>query len=273
VTDRLDERRLSVGKALRLHRLFRHPSGRVFVLPLDHSVTDGPITGPEPLDRLVANVSAAGADAVVLHKGRIASIAPERWSNLALIVHLSASTRHASDPNAKVLVSSVEDALRLGADAIGVHVNIGSETESQQLRDLGSVARDCERWSIPLLAMMYPRGVHIKDPNDPELLAHVAAIAADLGADIVKTPYTGSPVTMHQVVQSCPIPLLVAGGPPMASIEELLRYVEQVVGSGAAGVALGRNVFTAADPAEVARRVSAMVHGGAPAPAGVVAGR
>jgi 2-amino-4,5-dihydroxy-6-oxo-7-(phosphonooxy)heptanoate synthase len=178
-----------------------------------------------------------------------------------MVVHLSASTIQAPDPDAKVLVAAVEDALRLGADAVSTHVNVGSLTEAQQLCDLSRVARDCAHWQVPLLAMTYPRGPNVRNPSDPDLIAHCATLAAELGADMVKVPYTGSVATMRQVVESCPIPLLVAGGPRVPSLEDLARFAREVVESDAAGVAMGRNVFAAADPGEAARRVAVALHG------------
>jgi 2-amino-4,5-dihydroxy-6-oxo-7-(phosphooxy)heptanoate synthase len=251
----------STGKSIRLNRLRRHGSGRIFVLPLDHSVSDGPIASVLGLQRLVEVAERALVDAVVLHKGRAASIPPERWRRLALILHLSASTRHADDPDAKVLVATVEEALRMDADSVSVHVNLGSATEARQLADLGAVAADCARWQMPLLAMVYPRGPRILNASDPELVAHAANLAADLGADLVKVPYTGSVATMRQVVDSCPIPVLVAGGSKLGGEEALEAFVRDATRAGVAGVAMGRNVFMAADPEAVARRVAALVHG------------
>jgi 2-amino-4,5-dihydroxy-6-oxo-7-(phosphooxy)heptanoate synthase len=257
----------SLGKTIKLNRLFRRGDGRLFILPLDHSVSDGPIAPVVELDRLVGAAAAGGVDAVVLHKGRVRSVAPGRWRHLALIVHLSASTRHAADPNAKVLVASVEDAAAVGADAVSVHVNVGCETESEQLADLGAVATAANRWHIPLLAMMYPRGPRVKNPADPALVAHVANLAADLGADLVKTVYTGSVETMRDVVRTCPIPVLAAGGPRFGSVDDVLAYVREVLDAGVRGVAIGRNVFMAPDPELVIRLAAAVVHGRSAEPA------
>jgi 2-amino-4,5-dihydroxy-6-oxo-7-(phosphooxy)heptanoate synthase len=246
-------------KALRLSRLGRRPGGRLFIVPLDHSVSDGPITGADRFSALVGALARGGADAVVVHNGRVRAIDPDALAGCALIVHLSASTRHAPDADAKVLVSSVEHAIRLGADAVSVHVNVGSETEVQQLRDLGLVAETCDAWGMPLLAMMYPRGARISDPHAPDVVAHVGAIAADLGADIVKTPYTGSCATMARVVESCPLPMVIAGGPPDDG-DDVLRMTSEAMRAGVRGVAIGRRVFTAPDPAEVARAIARIVH-------------
>jgi len=250
----------TTGRIVRLMRLGAAVRPRMFVLPLDHSVSDGPIARPEEVDDLLAMASASGVDAVVVHKGRAATIAPSRWQGVGMIVHLSASTSVAPDPDAKVLVSSVEDALRLGADAVSIHTNVGAANETQQLRDASAVIADCRRYEMPLLAMMYPRGGKISSSSDPDHVAHCATLAAELGADIVKVPYTGSPLTMRQVVESCPIPILVAGGPAVPSLDALERYAEEIVESEAAGVAIGRNIFRADDPGLAARRVAAIIH-------------
>jgi 2-amino-4,5-dihydroxy-6-oxo-7-(phosphonooxy)heptanoate synthase len=252
---------VSYGKAIRLRRLFRQPDGNVFILPLDHSATTGPIMAASDVDKIVDLAGANGVDAIVLHKGRVHSVEPHRWRRLCLVVHLSASTKHSADPDAKVLVCSVEDAIRLGADAVSLHINIGSDTEKEQLIDLGRVAGVAAAWNLPVMAMMYPRGRNIPDGQNPGLVAHVASLAADLGADIVKVPYTGSAASMREVVRQCPIPVVAAGGPRRASLDELLDEVRAILDAGVRGVALGRNVFEAKDPAMAARRVTELVHG------------
>jgi 2-amino-4,5-dihydroxy-6-oxo-7-(phosphonooxy)heptanoate synthase len=232
----------------------------VLVVPLDHTVTDGPITTGAPMGGLLSQVCANGADAVVLHKGDTRQLRPHWLARTSLIVHLSASTGLAPDPDAKVLVTTVPEALRLGADAVSVHVNLGADSEARQVRDLASVARDCHRWNVPLLAMVYPRGPRIDDPADADLVARAVALAAALGADIVKTACPRSTKDLAEIVRSSPIPVLVAGGPFQPDGEALAAQVADVMRAGAAGVATGRNVFQAADPGAMTRRLAAVVH-------------
>lgn len=248
----------SFARQVRLGRLQRHGQG-LFVVPMDHSVTNGPLRRGRRLDHLVGQLAGRGVDAVVLHKGSARQVSHRWFRNLSLIIHLSASTRHAVDPDEKYLVTSVEESLRLGADAVSVQVNLGSLDERRQVTDLATVAEACDRWNLPLLAMMYPRGPKIDDPGDPDLVAHAATLAADLGADIVKTPYVGSVPEMRDVVRSCPIPLLVAGGSRLEPAA-VLTYVADVLEAGVAGLAMGRNVFQAHDPGAVAQRIAELVH-------------
>ncbi|MEU6981510.1 MULTISPECIES: 2-amino-3,7-dideoxy-D-threo-hept-6-ulosonate synthase [unclassified Streptomyces] len=248
------------ARSLRLRRLFRHRDQRLMVVPLDHSIADGPLTARGGLDALVGQLVGNGVDAVVLHKGSLRHVRTDRFTGMSLIMHLSASTAHAPDPDAKYLVTGVEEALRQGADAVSVHVNLGSQDERQQIADLGAVADVCDRWNVPLLAMMYPRGPKISNPRDPELVVHTATLAADLGADIVKTLYTGSPDEMADIVEACPIPVIVAGGVRVDAEDQVLDFVGDAIRGGAAGVAMGRNVFQAPDPGAMARKISQIVH-------------
>ncbi|GHH24953.1 2-amino-3,7-dideoxy-D-threo-hept-6-ulosonate synthase [Streptomyces rubradiris] len=249
----------SLGKSLRLSRLVNPVSGRTFVVPLDHSVADGPVASAAAFRDIAFAVARNGGDALLVHKGRIRFLPSEVLRGTALVVHLNGITRHAPDADAKVRLAEVEEALELGADAVSIHINMGSGTEGKQLGDLARAAEGCSRWGLPLIAMVYPRGPRITDPTDPELVAHAANLAADLGADIAKVPYTGSPATMAEVVRSCPIGIITAGGAPVGD-RQLARTVGEVVASGALGVAMGRNVWASPDVAATVRRIADALH-------------
>ncbi|MEC4019420.1 2-amino-3,7-dideoxy-D-threo-hept-6-ulosonate synthase [Streptomyces sp. H27-D2] len=255
----------SFARQVRLKRLHRHAPDRLFIVPLDHSVTDGPVTGGNRVNRLVGRLAFNGVDAVVLHKGSLRHVEAEWFTRTSLIVHLSASTIHAADPNDKYLVASVEESLRLGADAVSVHVNLGSREEKQQISDMAAVADACDRWNVPLLAMMYLRGPKITNPADPDLVAHAVTLAADLGADLVKAPYVGSVSAMADVTSAASVPVIVLGGPRNDDEGEVLTYVEDALRGGAAGVAMGRNVFQAPDPGALASKLADLIHGDFPA--------
>jgi fructose-bisphosphate aldolase/2-amino-3,7-dideoxy-D-threo-hept-6-ulosonate synthase len=159
-----------------------------------------------------------------------------------------------------VLVCSVEEALKVGADAVSVHVNIGSETEANQLQKLGTVAERCTMWGMPLLAMMYPRGAKVTDQYAEEFVAHAARAGAELGADMIKTNYTGDPDSFARVVESCPVPVIIAGGPKVETDAELLQMISDAIAAGARGVAIGRNVFQHDKPTDIVRAIARIVH-------------
>jgi 2-amino-4,5-dihydroxy-6-oxo-7-(phosphonooxy)heptanoate synthase len=252
------------ARRVRLDRLYRNGSGGLLIVPLDHPVSIGPIIHNGHLDRLVGEIADNGADAVVLHKGAVRHVQARWFRSLSLIVHLSAGTNLAPDPDARVLVSTVEEALRLGAHAVSVHVNAGCATEARQIEDLATVAGACDRWGVPLLAMVYARGPGVADERAPALVAHAAAIAADLGADLVKTAMPRSVADLAALTADCPIPVLAAGGDATDSAAAL-AHLADAMRAGAGGIAAGRLVFTAADPAAMLRRLAALVHDRTPA--------
>ncbi|MCC6776904.1 MAG: hypothetical protein IT537_09755 [Hyphomicrobiales bacterium] len=250
------------GRSLRLGRLLKGDEAPLLLVPLDHTVSDGPFTDAHRYDHLLGTLADNGADGIVVHKGRLGLLPSSVYSKLSVVVHISASTKYAADPTYKYQVAEVEDCLRRGADGVSVHVNVGSLTEDQQLRSMATVADSCERYGLPLLAMVYPRGPGIKDHSPAETLLHAAALAVDLGADLVKLPLGGSVASMKRVVDSCPIPILAAGGSQMAD-GEFGAFVADVARSGARGLAAGRNIFMAANPAAKVREVREILHANA----------
>ncbi|MBU7004067.1 MAG: class I fructose-bisphosphate aldolase family protein [Theionarchaea archaeon] len=249
-----------IGKSIRMERIMNRDSRRTVIVPLDHGVTIGPVEGIIDLRETVNLAAEGGANAVVEHKGMIRSGHRGYGKDIGLIIHLSASTNLAPDPNKKVLVASVEEALRKGADAVSIHINIGAADESLMLSSLGSVTESCQHWGMPLLAMMYPRGKDITDQNDVKFVKHAARVGAELGADIVKTNYTGDPDSFKEVIQGCPVPVIAAGGPKAKTDEDFLTAVKGVIEAGGMGVAAGRNVFQHPRTVDMVRAIAKIVH-------------
>lgn len=251
---------MMIGKKIRLERIINRHTGRTVIAPMDHGVSDGPMKGIIDIDKTVESISQGGADAILMHKGIVEQGHRGYGKDIGLIVHLSASTSLAPNPNNKVIVTSVEKAIQLGADAVSVHVNLGSETESEMLQELGEISETCSYWGIPLLAMMYPRGQKVENEHDVELVKHAARVGSELGVDIVKTNYTGDPDSFKEVVEGALVPVVIAGGPKVGTDEELLQMVKDSIEVGGAGVAFGRNLFQAENPGKITRAISEVVH-------------
>jgi DhnA family fructose-bisphosphate aldolase class Ia len=146
------------------------------------------------------------------------------------------------------MLARPEDALRHGADAVLTYMVVGTgdaDFESKEVGRTAEVARECERIGIPLIVESLARGQSVSNPGDPKWLNLHTRMAAELGADAVKTDYSGDPESMRSVVEGCPIPILVLGGSRQASDADALEVVRGTVASGAAGVFFGRNVFQA----------------------------
>lgn len=254
--------RMGIGKRIRTERIVDRNSGRSVIVPMDHGVSSGPIYGLTDMRVAVNAIADGGANAVLVHKGIVIAGHRGYGKDIGLIIHLSASTSLAPDPLNKVIVATVEEAMRLGADAVSMHVNVGAASEAEMLEDLGETAMICEEWGMPLLAMMYPRGEKVESEHAVEMVKHVARVGAELGADVIKTNYTGDPDTFKDVIRSCPVPVIIAGGPKANTDAELLKMVEDAVAAGAAGVSIGRNVFQHPNPADMTRAICKVVHEG-----------
>lgn len=244
------------GKKRRLRRIFRNDNKTVIV-PMDHGVTVGPVKGLVNMQSIIDKLLLGDVDAVVLNRGIAKNV---NTVNTGLIIHLSGITLRCPHPNHKVQIGSVADAVKLGADAVSVHVNVGAEHETEMLSTLGKVACQCDEFGIPLLAMMYPRGPKIKDPHAVDVVAHAARLGAELGADIIKTNYTGGAESFKKVVTGCHVPVIIAGGVKAETPRDVLQMVKDSVAAGGAGLSIGRNVFQHNDPSRMVKALNAIVH-------------
>lgn len=252
-----------LGKKIRMERIMNRKTGKTVIIPMDHGTTMGPIKGLTDMKATVDMIVEGGANAIILHKGIVAAGHRGGGKDIGLIIHLSASTSLGPDPNDKVLIATLKEAIQLGADAVSVHVNLGADTEPEMLVDLGNIAGECREWGIPLVAMMYTRGEGIESQFDVKYVKHAARVGAELGADIVKVNYTGSPETFREVVEGTPVPVVIAGGEKTETDKDFLKMVEGALEAGCTGVSIGRNAFQHEHPDKIVAAIGKMVHEGA----------
>ena len=249
---------MMIGKEIRIERIMNRNTGRAVIVPMDHGFTLGQIEGLTDMTRTISDVSDGGANAIVLHKGIVRRGHRRRGRDIGLIVHLSGSTSLNPDPNDKVLVCTVEEAIALGADAVSIHINLGAPNESKMLEESATIVRDCNRWGMPLLVMIYPRGKGI-DPYSPQTVGHCVRVAEELGADLIKTNYTGDPVSFGKIVSACSVPVFIAGGEKAGDLETL-GAIRDAVRAGGAGVCVGRNAFQRDNPRAFVEALCRVVH-------------
>lgn len=251
---------MSLGKTIRLERILNRQTQRAVIVPMDHGVTVGPIDGIIDMRETIADMANAGVDAVLMHKGLVRCGHRASGRDVGLIVHLSASTSLSPFPNTKTLVGTVEEAVRLGADAVSVHVNLGDAFERDMLADFGKIARSADEWGMPLLAMVYARGPRITNEYDPAVVAQCARVGVELGADVIKVPYTGDMETFSDVVSACCVPVVIAGGARTETTRQFLEMVEDSLKAGGAGLSVGRNVFQHPRRALLIKALRGIVH-------------
>jgi fructose-bisphosphate aldolase/2-amino-3,7-dideoxy-D-threo-hept-6-ulosonate synthase len=246
---------MHTGVSARLDRI--STDGSFLVVPMDHGITMGAVKGLKDIESTIDGVTRGGADAVLTQKG----IAPRVHGNKngqGYIVHLNASTTIGPDEGDKRMSGTVKEAVRAGADAVSLHINVGSDYEPKQLEDLASVTSEAERLGIPVLAMAYARGPGV-DGSDPEALGHAVRFAEELGADVVKTGYSGDADSFEHVVESTRLPVVIAGG-SKGTDRETVEAVRGVMDASGAGVSMGRSIFQHDDPEAITTAVSAVVH-------------
>jgi DhnA family fructose-bisphosphate aldolase class Ia len=212
----------------------------------------------ESIRPLVDQVAEAGPDAMVMMKGVAEQCFAPHAGRVALI--LKCSTLSPYHPEVDIWVSRVEEALRLGADAIAMALTVGSEDQAQLLTHLGALVREAEAASLPVIVHSYPCGELV--PPDEQYTAsrvgYAARLVMEMGVDIVKTFYTGSAETFAQVVgMAAPALVVAAGGPRLETDGDVLRMAHEVIQAGAAGITFGRNVWQSN---HVANMISALKH-------------
>jgi len=247
------------GHAARLARL--STDDRFLIVPMDHGITLGAVDGLKRIEETIDAVTRGGADAVLTQKGIAPRVHPNA-NGAGYVVHLNASTAVGPDSNDKRPTGTVEGAIRAGADAVSMHINVGSDYEREQIEFLAELTETADDYGLPTLAMAYARGANLtgEDPeHDADYLGHAVRLAEELGADVVKTAYSGDRETFRHVCESTALPVVIAGGEPEGD-RATLAAVRGAVDAGAAGVSMGRSIFQHDDPEAITRAVSAVVH-------------
>jgi DhnA family fructose-bisphosphate aldolase class Ia len=251
----------SLGKAVRLERLQNHRSGRILTVALDHAPSYGVLPGLENIETAIERVAAGAPDAIMLMKGT-AEMCYYPYAGLIPLI-LKSSTLSIWHSERDVQVSSLEDAVQLGADAIAMAVTIGSAQQPAILSHLAALVREAERLGMPVIAHAYPNGELV--PHDErytvEQVGYAARLVMELGVDIIKTFYTGSTESFARVVEiAAPAMVVAAGGPRLATDVDALRMAYDVVQAGAAGITFGRNIWQSSETTGMIAALKQILH-------------
>jgi DhnA family fructose-bisphosphate aldolase class Ia len=206
---------------------------------------------------ILMKLAASGADAILTSYG-IATRFIDEIASLGLILRLDVGGTKLGKMGPGSQYFRVEDALRIGADAVAVSAFPGTPQEKETLETLAKVIMEAHQWGLPVMAEMQPGGFDAgPDVCTPEAICLSARIAAEFGADWVKVPYTNQ---FKQVVQSCYVPAVMLGGVKVNDQRRLFKMVWDAKNAGAAGIAIGRNIFQADDPGAVVKALEAILH-------------
>lgn len=245
-----------MSKTRRLNRIFR-PDGKAFIVAFDHGMLDGPAAGIEQPGPVLEKIVAGGADAILTTYGTAARFAKE-IAPLGLIMRMDGGGTKLGEMGPGSQFYSIEDAIRLGADAVAVSAFPGAANEEESLAILASVIGEAHEWGIPVMGEMVPGGFDSPDHmRTAESIAIAARVGAELGADWMKIPYAEG---FEWVTSTCYVPVVILGGAKKGSERVMLEKIRDALDVGVKGVAIGRNIFQAEDPKAMCQAVAALIH-------------
>ncbi len=271
------------GAEVRLGQLFDRESGRSFIAAFDHGVTLGPKPGSEDALGVLQKIIDGGPNGILVspgvmklggslfgfHGGPVPIVRADWIFNNEVFPGLPAALQDPRQGENYEVICSPEDALALGAGAITMFLIVGTGDGAAFANNARQVAANVQvarRVGLPVIVESVLWGSRLEDKRDPELLAFGARVAAELGADAIKTTYTGDPETMRQVVAGSPVPVLVLGGVRSSSPEAVLEATRGAIEGGARGVVYGRNVWQADDPLVMCGLLREVIHNPAVGP-------
>lgn len=254
----------SAGKEIRWSRFVGRDSNRALIVPIDHGLTMGSVQGLMSVREISGWLGHSAINGIVAHKGMVTKLAGAGLLHgIGVMVHLNGSTAIGEDPDTKHMVTSIETAVRLGADAVSLQVNFRPDNHGHNLKQLGTVVDEAEQYGLPVMAMIYPAGPADDAPGRPmRLHRHYIRIAYELGVDVVKTAAPAQVEDIAELLDGLGEDLrVVFSGGALSSDENLLGLAKAVANSSAAGLCVGRNVFQRRDPGDILSHVRGLLDG------------
>jgi class I fructose-bisphosphate aldolase len=251
----------SLGKQVRLNRIFSHPSGRILAVAVDHLI-NYPVGMPDGLRQIGATIEQVvqgGPNSLTMNKGTAKRFMPAYAGRVPLIVQ---SMILRPDSPTYAATADVEEAVALGADAIAVSMFVKGKDEIQYMGHLAAVVGAAERYGLPVVPHIYPLSSgdeHYTITHAPEDVFYAVRVGLEMGADVIKVPYTGDVASFRDIVSVTPVPVVIAGGPKCDTLDDAVAMLRDVARSGAAGATVGRNVWGFPDIPAAVRRLKAAV--------------
>ena len=241
------------GMENRLSQIIQ-PDGHCFLLPIDHGYFQGPTTCLEKPGETIKPILEY-ADGLFVTRGVLRNCVDEK-TDIPIILRVSGCTSViGKDLAHEALTTSIEEIIRLNASAVGVSVFIGSDYEHETLRNLTKLVNECENFGIPVMAVTAV-GKEL-EKRDARYLGLCCRICAELGARVVKTYWCKD---FDKVVEGCPVPVVIAGGPICDTELDVMEFVYDGMQKGAIGINLGRNVWKNPNPVPMMKAMRTIIH-------------
>jgi fructose-bisphosphate aldolase/2-amino-3,7-dideoxy-D-threo-hept-6-ulosonate synthase len=236
----------SIGKRLRLSRLTRK-DGRTLIVAIDHGIV-GITEGIENVLGIVEKVIEGGADAVLVNFGVARKIIEKFGGSVAIVLTIPFDPKY------------VELAVKMGVDAVKTTYFGPVPLSEDKYNKFSAVGQACEEWEIPWVAEVVPVDDQNKTIFEIEMIKKAARIGSELGGDIIKTAYTGTPSDYRKVIEASLAPIVIMGGPKMENVKDVLQITKDSIDAGAIGGAIGRNIWQHKDPVKMTRAIVSVIH-------------
>ena len=254
---------MGLGTKVRLARMFSHASGNLFGIAVDHfvgygNVREGGLANlPETIDRCIT----ARPDSMTMTPGTAKGCWSQHAGKAALIIQTSYWT---PDDRIRDRLASPKDAIRLGADALAVAIGVRGETEGDFIRWLSDAVRQAAPYELPVVAHIYPRDYSdgVKIVFTPDEIAYAVRVGIETGVDVIKVGYPGDEQAFKEIIDACPVPVVMAGGPKEPTLERALQHIAAGMRAGARGAVVGRNIWGEPNIEHAARAYAAVIHDG-----------
>ena len=253
-----------LGKQVRLNRVFDADSGRAVIVAIDHGISysfDVP-QGLAPIGQTLQQIVAGQPDAVLMMKGPADRAFRPFAGRVPLILQTTCYIPDTPDDDHQI--AFVDEAIRLGADAIAMTITVGGRGQEHGVSMLAALVREAEPVGLPVVAHVYPKSADLPPEafTDPKWVTYALRVGTEVGVDVLKVPYTGTVESVADCLATTEVPVVCAGGPTTDSAEAFLAMAKDVVAAGAAGLTCGRNVWQSPDVPAMIRALCAIVHQG-----------
>lgn len=255
-----------LGKQVRMSRLVNPKSNKMMAITVDHAISRGiaPMTGLHQIQSTIDKIVAGRPDALTLTKGIAESC---MWNNAGKVSMLMKISSYSPvSPTEDVVFGTVDEAIRMGADAVSMGCMTLGDFQNEQFAAIGRTAEECMRKGMPLIGHVYPKGesVPVDKRTAWENIAYCVRSACELGMDIVKTTYTGDPDSMAKVISTVPssFRVVIQGGDACKTLDDYLQMTRDAMDCGVGGVTMGRFVWDYKDVTALVIALRYIIHEG-----------
>jgi 3-hydroxy-5-phosphonooxypentane-2,4-dione thiolase len=247
---------MSWGKRNRIHQIVNSQDNHCLMLAIDHGYFMGPTHGME-IPNQDTKLLLPHIDSLMLSPGILSSCIDPGWRSIGWVLRATGGNSVLdADIDNEGLILEAQEAVKMNASGVAVSIYVGAEHQHQTLLNLSKMINDAARYNLPVLGVTAV-GKLLSDKREKRYLSLASRIAAEYGADIVKTYYCEG---FEEVVKKCPVPIVVAGGAKMDTYKDVLELTYNSIQCGAIGVDMGRNIWQSEYPAAIIQAVKAIIH-------------